>query len=702
MENQGIFLSTLPAEKTERRMAIGLIVISAISFSLAVPFADRPLPPVQAFIPAYEAALVVIDLITAALVFGQAAILRSRSLMALATGYLFTGLIVIPHALTFPGLVTPTGMFGAGPQTTAWLYMIWHAGFPAAVIAYVLLKRGGDALPANLTAGRAVLTLAAAAVLTVVLVTLLVTAGRDSLPAIMQGNGYTPVMKGVVATVWLMSAVALAILWSQPGRSALDLWLMVVMCAWLADIGLSAVFNAGRFDLGFYAGRIYGLLAASFVLVVLLVETATLYARAVRDLSLSNQALREAEGQQRHLARDLEQRVEESGRQLDAETAERRRIQERLIETQKREAVGRLAGGVAHDFNNILMVVMGNAELLHLPGRAAEHERAIEAIERAAERGGRLVRQLMAFSRRRTLTPGVVDLPARSAELAELLDRSLRGDIKVVLRLDAGLWPIFCDVDELELALLNLCINARDAMPDGGLIRIEGRNVEEAGGQFVALSVSDTGTGIAPEHLQDVFEPFFTTKEVGKGSGLGLAQVQGFAQESGGFATIASTPGQGTTVALHLPRADGHDAAPDPNRPATTQAAARRRVLMVEDDDDVAAIAAKTLAMLGCETQHVRDARTALAVLLGGQRFDVLFSDLIMPGGMGGLDLARKVRQHFPTLPILLASGSNAAAAETSRDGFAIIAKPYRADVLAAALERACRDAADGTVRDTA
>jgi two-component system NtrC family sensor kinase len=348
------------------------------------------------------------------------------------------------------------------------------------------------------------------------------------------------------------------------------------------------------------------------------------------------------------------------------------------------------------------MVVMGNAELLHLPGRAGEHERAIEAIERAAERGSRLVRQLMAFSRRRTLTPGVVDLPARSAELAELLDRSLRGDIKVVLRLDDGLWPIFCDVDELELALLNLCINARDAMPDGGLVRIEGRNVEEAGGQFVALSVSDTGTGIAPEHLQDVFEPFFTTKEVGKGSGLGLAQVQGFAQESGGFATIASTPGQGTTVTLHLPRADGHDAAPDPNRPAATQAAARRRVLMVEDDDDVATIAAKTLAMLGCDTQHVRDARTALAVLLGGQRFDVLFTDLIMPGGMGGLDLARKVRQHFPALPILLASGSNAAAAETSRDGFAIIAKPYRADVLAAALERAFRDAADGTVRDTA
>jgi CheY-like chemotaxis protein len=213
--------------------------------------------------------------------------------------------------------------------------------------------------------------------------------------------------------------------------------------------------------------------------------------------------------------------------------------------------------------------------------------------------------------------------------------------------------------------------------------------------------VIDTGTGIAPEDLEKAFEPFFTTKDVGTGTGLGLAQVQGFARDSGGFATIASTLGEGTTVTLHLPRADGREAAPAAGR-AMAPRRRRRRVLLVEDDDDVASIATKTLNMLGCEALHVRDARTALAVLLGGQRFDVLFSDLIMPGGMGGLELARKVRQHFAGLPILLASGSNAAAAETSRDGFAIIAKPYRADALAVALERAFRDVADGEVRDTA
>ncbi len=701
MGQQGIFLSTLPAGKAERRLAISVVVLSAVAFAVAVPFAQLRLAPNQAFIPAYEAALVIIDLITATLLFGQAAILRSRSLMALATGYLFTGLIIIPHALTFPGLVTAEGLLGAGPQTTAWLYMIWHAGFPVAVIAYVLMKRGTDALAAATSGRRAVLTLIPATALAVVLLTLLTTAGRDGLPPIMQGNAYTPIMNGVVAGVWLMSAAALVVLWSQTERTALDIWLMVVMCAWLADIGLSAVFNAGRFDLGFYAGRIYGLLAASFVLLVLLLETRSLYARAIRELSLSNQALREAEHRQRLLAERLERRVAESDRQLDAETAERHRIQETLLESQKREVVGQLAGGVAHDFNNILMVVMGNAELLHLPAPVGGHDRAIEAIERAAERGSRLVRQLMAFSRRRTLRPDVVDFTARSAELVELLGRSLRGDIKVVLTLDDDLWPIFCDADELELALLNLCVNARDAMPDGGLVRITGRNVELEEGRFVALAVIDTGTGIAPENLEKVFEPFFTTKDVGKGTGLGLAQVHGFARDSGGFATIASTVGEGTTVTLHLPRADGYETVPD-GTGAVTHPRRRRRVLLVEDDDDVASLATKTLNMLGCEAQHVRDARTALAVLLGGQRFDVLFSDLIMPGGMGGLELARKVRQHFPGLPILLASGSNAAAAETSRDGFAIIAKPYRADALAVALERAFRDAADGEVRNTA
>jgi two-component system NtrC family sensor kinase len=203
----------------------------------------------------------------------------------------------------------------------------------------------------------------------------------------------------------------------------------------------------------------------------------------------------------------------------------------------------------------------------------------------------------------------------------------------------------------------------------------------------VALSVTDTGTGIAPEDIKKVFEPFFTTKEVGKGTGLGLSQVYGFAQQSGGTATIDSKLGEGTTVTLYLPRAS-HEAAAEPAAGRQAVARATGAILVVEDDEDVAAVAKNMLKLIGYRADHVRDGATALAVLLSGQRFDAVFSDIIMPGGISGLDLARKVRQHFPGLPILLSSGYARATGEVFREGFDIIAKPYSADSLAEALRR--------------
>ena len=218
------------------------------------------------------------DLITAVLLFGQFGFLRSRALLVLASGYLFTAVMAVSHMLTFPGLFAPTGLLGAGPQSTAWLYMFWHGGFPFCVIAYVLLK--GEGRATSQPCGRAsvaVLSSVGAALVAVCGLTLLATTGQDSLPAIMRGNHYTPAMIIVVSSVWGLSLLALIVLWRRRPHSVLDLWLMVVMCAWLFDIALAAVLNAGRFDLGFYAGRIYGLLAASFVLMVLLVENGKLY-----------------------------------------------------------------------------------------------------------------------------------------------------------------------------------------------------------------------------------------------------------------------------------------------------------------------------------------------------------------------------------------------------------------------------------------
>jgi len=262
-------------------------------FAVLVPFARQPLTPVWAFIPTYEAALAINDLITAVLLLAQFLILRTRRLLLLGCGYLFTAAMVVAHALTFPGLFSPTGLLGAGPQSTAWLYMFWHGGFPLVVIAYAFTKDDRDAATTSpYLAQRDLLFGVTAALLAVVVLTLLATSGQNLLPAIMQANTYTPSMIVVVSLTWLMSFAALIALWMRTRHTMIDVWLMVVMCAWIFDIALSAVLNGGRFDLGFYAGRIYGLAAATFVLLVLLVGTANLYGRLARLLDVEQQQRR--------------------------------------------------------------------------------------------------------------------------------------------------------------------------------------------------------------------------------------------------------------------------------------------------------------------------------------------------------------------------------------------------------------------------
>ena len=282
-----IFLSTVPARPLDRRLALAVVAASAAIFALAAPFARIQLPAVWGFIPSYQSALAVNDLITAVLLYAQIPILRSRAFLLLASGYLFTALMAIVHALTFPGLFAPTGLLGAGPQSTAWLYMFWHGGFPLLVIGYAVLNRDGsgrDGLSGSVP--RAIGVSAVAILIGVAGLALLATTGQGALPAIMTGHNYTPIMIGVVSSVWTLSLIALLALWFRRTHSVLDVWLMVVMCAWLCDIALAAVLNAGRFDLGFYAGRIYGLLAASFVLVVLLLETGALYRELARLFEL--------------------------------------------------------------------------------------------------------------------------------------------------------------------------------------------------------------------------------------------------------------------------------------------------------------------------------------------------------------------------------------------------------------------------------
>jgi hypothetical protein len=281
------FLSTMPPSPTDRRLAAAVVAVSVLVFAVTAPFARVQLPAVWVFVPSYQSALAVNDVITAILLYAQARTLRSRAMLLLASGYLFTALMAIVHALTFPGLLAPTGLLGAGPQSTAWLYMLWHGGFPLLVIGYALTKQTGDDAEHIPRLGRGAIALSVLAVAIAVCgLTLITTAGHDLLPGIMQGNRYTPVMITVVSLVWGASLAALLVLWFRRPQSVLDLWLMVVLCAWLADIALAATLNGGRFDLGFYAGRIFGLLAASFVLVMLLLETGALYTQLARMLEL--------------------------------------------------------------------------------------------------------------------------------------------------------------------------------------------------------------------------------------------------------------------------------------------------------------------------------------------------------------------------------------------------------------------------------
>jgi diguanylate cyclase (GGDEF)-like protein len=282
-EEHPLFLSVLPAGRDDQRVALAVVLVSTVVFLATAPFAQIPIAPLPAFIPIYESALVINDLITAVFLFGQFNISRSRALLLLACGYLFTAFVAVSHALTFPGLFSPTGLLGAGPQSTAWLYMFWHGGFPLLVIAYARCRDEGRKKPPLPGRADVAIVLSVGAVLVAVGgFTLLATAGHDALPAIMRGNRYTPVMIFVVSSIWLLSLFALLLLAHRRPYSVLDLWLMVALCAWLFDIALSAVLNAGRYDLGFYAGRIYGLLATSFVLVVLLLDNSRLYARLIK------------------------------------------------------------------------------------------------------------------------------------------------------------------------------------------------------------------------------------------------------------------------------------------------------------------------------------------------------------------------------------------------------------------------------------
>ena len=360
---------------------------------------------------------------------------------------------------------------------------------------------------------------------------------------------------------------------------------------------------------------------------------------------------------------------------------------EQLFRSQKMEALGQLTGGLAHDFNNLLTAILGACELaLRNIDNPEKVRRMLDGVRNSAQRGAGLTKQLLAFARAQQLEIKQVDLKAFFADVTTLIRPSLRSNIEVVTEFSDQLWPIDADAGALELAILNLAFNARDAMKGGGKLKISAHNEvlngrpEGLKGEHVALRIADTGEGMTPEVMERVFEPFFTTKSFGEGTGLGLSQVFGFSKQLGGAVTVESKPGNGATFTLHLPASRGASAAES----RANAGNALGRVLIVEDDTLVAELAAGMLSEFGFECTVAHSAKEALERLAGGEKPRLIFSDIIMPGGISGIELARKVRDRFPELPILLTTGYSEQVADSH--GFPVLQKPYEMDTLASAL----------------
>jgi PAS domain S-box-containing protein len=453
----------------------------------------------------------------------------------------------------------------------------------------------------------------------------------------------------------------------------------------------------GHQALGIFTERSERRLVALAAEAAVAVDNARLAQAAQRELA----ERKRAEDALRELNNTLEQQIAERTEQL-------RRNEEALRHAQKMEAVGQLTGGVAHDFNNLLQIMIGNLEMLQrgLGPESTRLQRAAANAMNGARRAAAVTQRLLAFSRRQPLDPKLLNVNALVTGMSHLLHRTLGEIVAVETVLGAGLWRVEADPNELEAAILNLAVNARDAMPTGGCLTIETVNahidstyaqahIEVTPGQYVAISVSDTGTGMDEKTVVQAFEPFFTTKPVGKGTGLGLSQVYGFVKQSGGHVKIYSELGVGTTVKIYLPRFSEGLLDEAAQETAAPEGSETETILVVEDDDDVRTYSVETLRELGYRVLEAHDGPSALRLLERQARVDLLFTDVVLPNGMTGAELVRQARARRPDIRVLFTTGyaRNAIFHHGRLDeGVQLITKPFNFADLAAKI----RDVLDG------
>jgi len=695
------FLSTWPAGPVERRFALAVVLGSFVIFAATVFFAKLPLTPVWAFMPIYESALIVSDLVTAVMLFGQFRIGRSKAVLMLATGYVFTALVTVAHGLSFPGLFAPTGLLGAGPQSTAWLYMFWHGGFPVFVVAYALFRNSPrEAMAPGTSAAWVIVAAVAAAAAAVIAFTLIATVGHDKLPAVMQGNRYTPTMIVVVTTVWAASLVALTLLFKRRAHSVLDLWLMVVLCAWLFDIALSAMFNGARFDLGFYAGRVYGLLAASFVLGVLLIENGLLHGRLMQAHAHEHQRAIDLQGLSDRLEL-VNTELGEKNRELNDQT----RLKSEFL------------ANMSHELRTPLNAVIGFSDMLKegMADDAEKQRRFANHIFQSGHHLLALINDILDLSKieagKVDISLDVVDLDAALADMLGLLSgQALAKRVRFELDAHETLGTLRVDRRRLKQILFNLVSNAMKFTPAHGRVVLRAEKVNrlraatalpgEGQGlrmplppseheRFVQISVSDTGIGISAKDLSQLFAPFMQvpnalTRNV-EGTGLGLVMVHRLAEVHGGTVAVTSEPGVGSCFTVWLPWREDIKAAGDTSRPVAPK---RPTALVVEDNDAAAALMQAQLEENGFVVRRAASAEAALA-LVSQYTPDLITLDILLPDMDGWQFLARlKATPAWEAVPVVVVSIAADHGLGFSLGAAQVLQKPIGLDALSKVLQR--------------